>query len=611
MKKRIVIGLSIFSVLFFLSGVYIIATIQRATVTLDKLVVLHQVEILREHLLIQVKRVQSDLILKNTRYAKGVDELVKDVGNMVQVARACHDCHHAKDVMVRLDELNSNIEGYKNALSRVSTIRANTERLAAEEDAAHRLGENLISTINSMIAFTSGRLEVKTQATLREISRTKTMIFVLLAIGPVVAVGLGYYFVTGITRPIGKLVSATRRLKSGDLDHRVEGLEEEFGELGSSFNEMAKSLKDHMHAIAVSEKRYRTLFESAGDAVFILEAEGPDAGRIVAANRAAAEMHGYTVEELLSMSIRDLDDPESAKKAPDRFRRILDGEWIKCEVRHFRKDGTLFPIDVSAGLLEYDERRYVIAFDRDISERKRTEEALQRAEQMKMVGELAAGLAHEIKNPLAGIKASMELLSETSGIPEKDTILLIKSIEDVIRIESLLRDLISFAKPPKPQLISVNVNQVIATTVTFLKNHPAFSTRNGKGIVVLTSMDENIPDSIADPLHLRQAILNLMLNAAEAMPQGGAISLETMYDRPARTIRIRVRDTGKGIDKNHAERIFHPFFTTKPRGTGLGLAITKQLIEQLGGRIGFESSECGTTFMIDLPAENGGDRWKG
>jgi len=123
-----------------------------------------------------------------------------------------------------------------------------------------------------------------------------------------------------------------------------------------------------------SENRYRMLFERAGDAIFILDAEGEKAGQIVAVNQAAAEMHGYTVDELLAMNITELDMPDAAKEAPGRIERMLKGEWIKTEITHRRKDGTIFPVEISAGLFEFGNHKYILAFDRDITERKVNEQ---------------------------------------------------------------------------------------------------------------------------------------------------------------------------------------------------------------------------------------------
>lgn len=134
-------------------------------------------------------------------------------------------------------------------------------------------------------------------------------------------------------------------------------------------------------ALLESEKRYRALFEGAGDAIFILEAEGENAGRIVDANHAAAQMHGYTMTELLSLRITDLDAPDSAKSIPDAIGKILGGEWVKAEITHRKKDGTLFPVEMSAGLLSTSNHKFILAFDRDITDRKMAEKTLREREE--------------------------------------------------------------------------------------------------------------------------------------------------------------------------------------------------------------------------------------
>jgi PAS domain S-box-containing protein len=138
---------------------------------------------------------------------------------------------------------------------------------------------------------------------------------------------------------------------------------------------MARERQQAEEALIESEERYRTLFEHAGDAIFILDSEGPNTGRIVAANKAAATMHGYSVDELRQMRITDLDTLAVAKGAAGMVRRILDGEWIKAELSHRRKDGSEFPVEVSAGPLELGGRKFILAVDRDITQRRQIETA--------------------------------------------------------------------------------------------------------------------------------------------------------------------------------------------------------------------------------------------
>ena len=598
MKKKIIIGLSIFALIFFLGGIYIIVTIEKTTEKFDQLIELHQVEILREHLLIQIKRVQTDLTLKDTRFARDVDVIVRNVRNLHNVLDTCFSCHHTGPVMKRLEELKKQTGEYEDALSRLMTIRANSARLVEEEESAFKAGETLTDMVNSMIMLTSMKLSQRTQSVLKDVSNTKAILFMLVAVGPLLASGLAFIFIRGYTRPVNTLLEATRKIKTGDLDFRVEDLPDEFGELAGSFNEMAVSLKAQLVKIEESEKRYRMLFEKAGDAIFIVDAEGENVGHIVNVNEAAAAMHGFTTNELMGLNIiRDLDAPSAEKKTQELIKRILNGEWIKAELEHQKKDGTVFPVEISAGLLEIGTHKYILVFDRDITERKRTEETLQRTEQIKICGEMAVGMAHEIKNPLAGIKVSIEVLLEELDLEESDREVLVKVISEIRRLELLIKALLNFAKPPKPQFSLVDLNGILETAASFSLKNPSCSP-----IKALKDYDRHLPETMADPMQLQQVFMNLILNAAEAMPGGGTLELKTSYDASSNALRIMISDTGEGIADEMKEKIFQPFFTTKSKGTGLGLAISKRLIEQHGGSIIADSNHPkGTIFRISFP----------
>jgi two-component system sensor histidine kinase AtoS len=605
MKKKIIVFLGIGSTLFLLAGFYIIFSIQSTTSELDTLIQLHQVEILREHLLIRIKRVQSDLSLKGTRYARGIDTIVQDVTNMAAAVDICFACHHSKQVTERLSDLKNHVAQYKDKMSRILTFRANAGRLAGEEDEAFKVGEELITKVNTMIALTNKTLMMRTESALRDISRTKVILFAVVALGPFVAAGFGFFFIRNLTRPVNELLTATRKLKGGDLQYRVGPLKDEFGEMAESFNEMASSLTNQMHTIEESEKRYRTLFERAGDAIFVIDAEGENRFRILSANQAAADIHGYTVSELLRMNINDVGAPDSDARTTSPFSGIMRGDWVKAEVMHRRKDGTVFPVEVSAGLLEFGNHKYILAFDRDISGRKQAEDALQRTEQLRVAGDLAAGLTHELKNSLAGIKISIEVLLDELTLSDEDRNVLMRMISEIRRIELLMRDLLNFARPSKPQLAFVNINTILNTAMTFSLRGVG-STSDGSSLITLVKdLDENIPRTMADPMQLQQVFMNLLLNAVESMPSGGSITVKTLYEAREDLIRISISDTGRGVDEELLERIFDPFVTTKPKGTGLGLPITKGIVEQHGGAIHLANNPGGgATFSIVLPVKH-------
>jgi len=476
MKRKVVIGLAIYSVIFLLAGLYIIRTIRSATTNLDRLITLHQVEILREHYLLQIKRVQSDLTLIDTSHSRSFDTVVTHIVGMGKIIDTCFDCHHSPRGTERLNALKKQTETYKDALSRVLTLRANASRLAAEEDAAFRIGEELIEQVRDVIAFTTSRLGESTQKAMNEIDRAKYFLYGLVALGPLVSALLGFVFISGLTRPVKVLVESTRKLKGGELDHRVPHLKHEFGELAEAFNEMSLSLKEQM-----------------------------------------------------------------------------------------RK--------------------------------------MQRAEQMVVVGELAAGLAHEIKNPMAGIKVAMSVLSEESYISPEDKSVLQKVVAEITQLEGLMRNFLNFAKPQKPRLELVNMNQLLNTTLTFhLKHQAVGSGESGK--IRITKEFGELSQTLADPTQLQQIFLNLFLNALHAMPRGGELGVRTCMEENGKTIRIEISDTGSGIREDLIDKVFQPFFTTKPKGTGLGLAISRQLIEQHEGTIAAANRPGGgVLFTILLPVK--------
>lgn len=734
MKKKIIIITGFVCLIFLAGGIYIITSIETATSDLDHLIMLHQVEILREHLLIQVKNTQANFYLMGTRFAKRPEVVAGNLKKLQQVGKACLDCHHTWYVTDRLEQLNVDIERYSNTMLNFVNYKGNHAQLIRASNTVYGKAEKLAAEVKDMVHIANTRLSERTEDTLIDIFETKKILYVLLLITPFVAGAICLFFVSELTKPVKLLLKATRKIKEGDLNYKIEGLKNEFGEVATSFNEMSHSLNQTMHRIQESENRYRTLFESAGDAIFILVAEGENMGDIVEANRAALKMHGYSSDEMLTLNIvKDLDTADTADKAPDLVQRILNGEIIKAELNHKKKDGTIFPVEINAGVFEYMDHKYILGIDRDISERKRMENvilqsklewedtfntitdmitihdkdfniirankaaekilnlpvlgvtqtkcykyyhgkdappegcpscdcfqtklpasfemhephlgmfleiralprfdndnqmiglvhvirditerkgveaAMQRTEQLKMVGEMAAGLAHEIKNPLAGIKGSVEYLVQETDISEEDQDIIMKSVDEIKRIELLLKSLLNFAKPPQIRPMLIDINELFEKTISFSLKHPALSETSSTPINVVTDLDQNIPKTMADPMQLQQVFLNLMFNAIEAMPDGGTLTVKSLHETKANTINLSIEDTGKGMDQAMQNRIFQPFYTTKHKGTGLGLAITRRLIEQHEGHIGVKSApNKGTVFNIFLPVVSVEKEW--
>lgn len=228
-------------------------------------------------------------------------------------------------------------------------------------------------------------------------------------------------------------------------------------------------------------------------------------------------------------------------------------------------------------------------------------EQMKRADRLASIGEMAAGIAHEIKNPLAGIAGVIQVLKNEMPKTDQRRAVLDEVLSQVERMDKAVRNLLSFARPPEPSKTLVDMNDLIGKLLDFLA--PQFAKYN---IAAERRLSPGIPWLSVDPDLMQQALLNIALNAIQAMPEGGRFIVTTEAEPPSDDgpgmVRITLMDTGKGISPEDMGRIFNPFFTTRQQGTGLGLSITQRIIEQHGGEISVSNAAGkGASFSIMLP----------
>jgi len=236
------------------------------------------------------------------------------------------------------------------------------------------------------------------------------------------------------------------------------------------------------------------------------------------------------------------------------------------------------------------------------------QELIQRADRMASIGELASGVAHEIRNPLAGIQGAIQILAE--GFPKEDprTQVTDEIQKQIYKLERLVKDLLNYAKPVPTNYLPTDINQLVDKVLSF------FLTQRGRSVdfKIEKKFFSSLPKTMIDPSSMEQAFLNIILNAQKAMPKGGTFTVSTAAlpqrkddGREVREVQIIFEDTGFGIPAENLSKIFNPFFSTRSDGTGLGLSITKNIVEQHGGKIEVESQvNVGTKFIISLPAIN-------
>lgn len=473
MKFKIIAGMSAFAIVFLMACLYLLSIVNDSTSKLDNVVMLHQVEILRERYLLQINRAEMNLVLAGTEVSTAPVMAAQHARRMHDAIASCFDCHHTAQIHGQLVELRERTDAFEAALFRALETQATAEQALVERRAAFEIGEDLSKRVSEMIATTSANLEKQRLQASQEVADSRKVLYLLVIGIPLISALLGVIFIVGHTRPLYKLMESTRRLKAGDLDHRVTGMKHEVGELATAFNEMAESLQEQVTK-------------------------------------------------------------------------------------------------------------------------------MQRAEQLAVLGELAAGLVHEIKNPMAGIKVAMEVLSKEANLSSEDKVATEKVVAEIARLDTLMKQFLNFAKPPKPQLAEIDVNAAIGSTLAFYARSGMGGREAAKSIEIIKQFGD-LPHAVADPRQLEQVFLNLVINAVDAMPDGGTLTVRTACSADRKFIEVAVADTGKGIDKQFASKIFQPFFTTKRGGTGLGLAISRQLIEQNEGTLQTaDNPGGGSVFTISL-----------
>lgn len=224
---------------------------------------------------------------------------------------------------------------------------------------------------------------------------------------------------------------------------------------------------------------------------------------------------------------------------------------------------------------------------------------MERADRLASVGEMSAGIAHEIKNPLAGIKGAITVLADDFSAEDPRREVIDKVLEQISRLDKAATDLLFFGRPGKPTLDYVDTNDLLKKTMFFVSQHP-----EAKNVHQTKEFTRNLPPVWVDGKQLQQVFFNIIINAIQAMKEGGTLLLQTdlVCEQGKQSVRVLIGDSGPGIKPEDMERIFTPFFTTKTQGTGLGLAICRQLVEQQGGTIELRSRVGeGTRVVIDLP----------
>jgi PAS domain S-box-containing protein len=371
-----------------------------------------------------------------------------------------------------------------------------------------------------------------------------------------------------------------------EMDHKIESKEEVIQRLNRELEDV-KNFTD-------------SIIQSIGSGIIITGMN--DA--ITYINRAGERILGYSKDELINKPFSTFGLREKQSNVHSLFDNP-DEQDTRKEGWMIRKDRHEFPVGftINNHLNFRGETIGKIVIFRDMTNVYKIQEEILRMDRLVSLGKLASGIAHELRNPLAGIKTTAQALSEEMSKDDSKREYLNRITKEIDRLNELLKTFFSFAKPQKLNLVYCHIKEIINEIIPFLIKDIV-----DKGIHFTEYYHPQLPKVKVDKTQMQQVFLNLFLNAIQAMPNGGELKIEVLPITSSSDgfkqnfIKVNISDTGKGIPPHIVPKIFDPFFTTKPKGIGLGLSITYQIIKKHGGTIKVESElGKGTSFMINLP----------
>jgi len=629
MKKRIII--SLFALFAFLTAGTIIAIVYMASNAsgLKNIIMLHEVEQLRRSLVISIQNVQTTLYTYNTPDASDLDFIVREVANLDQIAQKCTSCHHSPKLTEQIENVQSLVRDYEGHLSYYLTSSANPIRTFRLKTEAAHIGQRLIVMTEAMSHSATKSLTELSEDAMARVNNVMTILLITVAITFILGVMVAINLAKSITRPVHELVEATGKISSGQFGSTISFHDNtEFGELAEHFNTMSMTIKEGYdkiqqevteriqteHALRESEDKFRTFFEMSPVGIMIYPAFPDPLSRTLEFaifNTAYHNFFGYPREELSKKSVTEITHPDDIRKNIILMEELLAGihDNFSMEKRFIKKSGDIFWGYINVTILKssYGNPAQVMTTLVDITERKQIESEQLKIEKLESVGILAGGIAHDFNNILTTIVNNISL-AKLSTNPDKNTLEILSNMDEACRrAKELTNQLLTFSKggAPVKRITSIR-NQIRDSSIFALRG----SSVNCKFFIA----NDLWPVEI-DTGQINQVLYNLLINAVQAMPDGGTIFISAKNIRSERVtdnktkkdyVKITIEDQGVGIPEEKLKNIFDPYFTTKQDGSGLGLACTYSIINNHGGTIDAYSEDGkGTVFSFYLPAVHG------
>ena len=390
-----------------------------------------------------------------------------------------------------------------------------------------------------------------------------------------------------------------------------------FDRLLSFLNQRMERLKI-AKTLRKNEQKFRQIYNNVNDAIYLYEVNNTIPGRFLEVNELACQMLDYERKELLKMTYTDIDKSINKEEIKTIMENLHQNRDQTYETTHITRNGKQVPVEVSSHLFQLDDEKVVLSVARDITYRRQSEkekeklyEQLLQTQKLESIGQLAGGVAHDFNNILTVISCQAEMLGMNMERenPNYSGIEIIN--ESVERAKKLTQQLLLFSRNEPSLFKSLNLNNIINQLIKMI------SRLIGENIEIEMKLEDDLWNVLADEGQLEQIIINLVINARDAMPEGGKLVIITEnaevprigenkhFNSNNKCVRLMIEDNGKGIDSEIRDKIFDPFFTTKEKtkGTGMGLSVVYGIIRKHNGAVGVESKlDRGSRFIIELPA---------
>ncbi len=378
------------------------------------------------------------------------------------------------------------------------------------------------------------------------------------------------------------------------------------GTLADQLYRVDQSLREKEQGLNRLQAFHENIVRSISSGIFTADATGA----LTSFNPAAQELTGYTAGQVLGRSWREIFNWHPNQPSDDATSGALPA-MTRFEVECKNANGNRLVLGMTVSPLhEQREEHGLVGVFKDLTQIRELEAEMRRKEWLANLGEMSAGMAHEIRNPLGALAGAMQMLRKESTADATDRRLMDIAIREATRLDAIITEFLQYARPPELDLAEHDINKILAETLDLVQ-HEA---RIRKRITITTSLAVGALVVQVDQNQMRQVFWNLATNAFDAMPEGGQLTISTGYrhvdaaGRSGDVVEIAFQDTGEGIAQDNLDKIFLPFFTTKKEGSGLGLAAVHRIVDLHGGWIKVESQpQRGTRFVVCLP-RSGDDR---